>query len=156
MLLRCPACAAQRRPGRCRAARGAPGRNTSTKSVMIATQPAKKRKMPYCIVQSMVRKACPRTAVKIKLTETVIAWPVERVSSGWISDGTSQPSGPQDQAKPLVKMETSTMMPTAICARGAGARRSARAPAAGPAGSRPAVAWAVQRCGGGDSMSLRH
>lgn len=69
------------------------------------------------MVHSMVRKAWPMTAVKMKLVDTVMAWPVERVSSGWISLGTSHPSGPQLHAKPLVNIQTITMMAIAICRR---------------------------------------
>ncbi len=31
-----------------------------------------------------------------KLTAVAKLWPAERVSNGWISDGISQPNGPQD------------------------------------------------------------
>ena len=38
--------------------------------------------------------------VKTKFKNVLIAVPAARISSGEISDGTSQPSGPHDQAKP--------------------------------------------------------
>ena len=37
--------------------------------------------------------------------------PAERVSSGWISDGTSHPRGPHDQAKDAMNTQMSTMTP---------------------------------------------
>ncbi len=40
-------------------------------------------------------------------------WPAERVSSGWISDGISQPSGPQLHANDEMNTQMSTMTPTA-------------------------------------------
>lgn len=49
------------------------------------------------------------TKVKSRLVKTVIDCPAERVSRGWISDGMSQPSGPQDQAKLEMKMQMMTM-----------------------------------------------
>ena len=42
----------------------------------------------------MVRKAWPMTKEKRKLTKVVMELLAERVSRGWISEGTSQPSGP--------------------------------------------------------------
>ena len=40
------------------------------------------------------------TKVKNMLTETLMDWPADLISKGKISDGTSQPSGPHDQANP--------------------------------------------------------
>lgn len=48
-----------------------------------------------------------------RLTQTLMPWPAERVSSGWISEGMSQPSGPQDQAKAAMKTQMRTMTPMA-------------------------------------------
>jgi hypothetical protein len=49
------------------------------------------------------------TKVKIRLVNTVIDCPADRVSMGWISDGMSHPRGPQDQAKLLMKMQMMTI-----------------------------------------------
>ena len=46
----------------------------------------------------MVRKHCAIMKVNIMLNITVIAVPAERVSSGNISLGINQPSGPHDHA----------------------------------------------------------
>ena len=48
-----------------------------------------------------------------KLTVTLMPWPAERVSRGWISEGISQPRGPQDQAKAAMKTQMRTMTPMA-------------------------------------------
>lgn len=61
---------------------------------MTTTQKAKKTKTPHCMEHSMLRKACPMMKENRKLVNTVMEVRAERVSSGWISDGTSQPSGP--------------------------------------------------------------
>lgn len=49
------------------------------------------------------------TKVKIRLVNTVIDCPADRVSMGWISDGMSHPRGPHDQAKLLMKMQMMTI-----------------------------------------------
>ena len=38
------------------------------------------------------------TNVNNMLTDTLMAWPADRISRGQISLGTNQPNGPQDQA----------------------------------------------------------
>src|SRR5947209_5637370 len=48
-----------------------------------------------------------------KLTQTVIDWPRERVSMLWISEGTSQPRGPHDHAKPAVNRHSKARMAAA-------------------------------------------
>jgi hypothetical protein len=48
-----------------------------------------------------------------RLTATLMPWPAERVSRGWISEGTSHPRGPHDQAKEEMKKQNSTMTPIA-------------------------------------------
>ena len=60
-------------------------------------------------------------------------WPAERVSRGWISLGTSQPRGPQDQPNPATKRQMKTMtatpiggeMPSPLCALNCTASRIA-------------------------------
>ena len=46
-----------------------------------------------------------------RLTATLMPCPAERVSRGWISEGTSHPRGPHDQAKEEMKKQNSTMTP---------------------------------------------
>jgi hypothetical protein len=46
---------------------------------MIATYPAKKRKISYLKWQRMVRKTWAMTKVKMRLVPTVIACPADRV-----------------------------------------------------------------------------
>lgn len=65
----------------------------------MSTNPAKKKKSPNFIWQSMERKAWPMMKVKNMLTETLIDCPADRISNGKISLGTNQPNGPQDHAK---------------------------------------------------------
>ena len=50
------------------------------------------------------------TKEKRKLTQTVMACPVLRVSMLWNSEGTNHPRGPQDQAKPAVKRHSKARM----------------------------------------------
>ena len=52
---------------------------------MIQIQPAKNRKIPYLKVHKRDKKACAIANVKRRFTETVMACPAERVSSGKIS-----------------------------------------------------------------------
>lgn len=52
-------------------------------------------------MQSMDRKAWPTMKVNRKLVATVMDCPAERVSRGWISDGTSHARGPHEKANPL-------------------------------------------------------
>ena len=66
---------------------------------MMTTKAAKKRNTPHCMLQSIERNDWPMTKENRKLTNTVMDWPAARVSSGWISDGTSQPSGPLRRAQ---------------------------------------------------------
>ncbi|CAA6664404.1 unnamed protein product [Spirodela intermedia] len=72
------------------------GRNAATKAVITAIQPAKKRKSPYFIQHSAARKTCACTKQTPRLRAMTIACPAERTSSGKISHGTSQLSGPHD------------------------------------------------------------
>lgn len=53
-------------------------------------------------------------SAKTYLMNVLMEVPVLRVSSGWISLGTSQPKGPHDQAKPVIKTHMVTRMPIAI------------------------------------------
>jgi len=55
----------------------------------------------YFITHSMDRKAWPTMKVKRKLVATVTDCPADRVSIGWISDGTSHARGPHESANPL-------------------------------------------------------
>jgi hypothetical protein len=48
-----------------------------------------------------------------RLTATLMPWPAERVSRGWISEGTSHPKGPHDHANDEMKKQNSTMTPIA-------------------------------------------
>ena len=82
------------------------GRKKKMKMVMITSQPAKKRKMPYRKWHNIVRKSWAMRKVNNKFTETTRPCPAERISIGKISLGTNQPSGPHDQAKPATKMQT--------------------------------------------------
>ena len=62
--------------------------------------------LPYFMEQSMLRKLCPTVAPPVSCTKVVMLWPADRVFSGWISLHTSQASGPQPQANPLMNMQT--------------------------------------------------
>ena len=74
------------------------GKKKKTQMVMRTTKPAKNKKRPNFMWQSMLRKNWPMTKVKNMLTETLMACPADLISRGQISLGTSHPSGPQDQA----------------------------------------------------------
>ncbi|KAH0467391.1 hypothetical protein IEQ34_004629 [Dendrobium chrysotoxum] len=89
------------------------GKKKSTKMDIMTTQPEKKAKMPYFMWQSMERKACAMTKVKSRLVQTVTLCPADLVSSGNVSLGISQPSGPQDHAKAETKMQTINTTSTA-------------------------------------------
>ncbi|CAD5197855.1 unnamed protein product, partial [Musa acuminata subsp. malaccensis] len=80
--------------------------------VMMVIQPAKKRKIPNLREQRRLRKDCAMAKVKKRFTETVMLCPADLVSSGNISLGTVQPSGPHDHPKAATKrqMTATTMM----------------------------------------------
>lgn len=61
---------------------------------MMTIQNAKNRNTPQRMEHIMLRKAWPMTKEKRKLTKVVMEVLAERVSRGWISDGTNHPRGP--------------------------------------------------------------
>ncbi|WVZ50784.1 hypothetical protein U9M48_002008 [Paspalum notatum var. saurae] len=77
------------------------GKKRYTNAVMAAIHPAKKKKIPAFIRHSMARKNCATRMVNTNPDATVTLCPADRTSSGKISLGTSQLSGPQDQPKPV-------------------------------------------------------
>ena len=56
---------------------------------MTTRQPAKKRKAPYSMLQSMVVKHCAMTKVNSMFCAVLMPAPAARVSRGWISVGYS-------------------------------------------------------------------
>ena len=60
-----------------------------------ARRGSQNRKTPHCREQSMRRKVCVTVAPDTSCVNTVMDCPAERVLRGWISEGTSQPRGPQ-------------------------------------------------------------
>lgn len=82
------------------------GRKTQTKPVMAAIHAAKKRKIPYLREQSRDKKDWAMAKVKSRFTATVMLCPADLVSSGNISLGTVQPSGPQDHPNAATNRHT--------------------------------------------------
>ena len=72
------------------------GKKRYIKAVMIQIQHEKNKKIPYLKIHNRDRKACAIANVKRRFTDTVMACPAERVSSGKISLGTVHPRGPHD------------------------------------------------------------
>lgn len=69
-------------------------------------QPTKKKKIPACMLHSIDKKACAIKNVKNMLQHTANANPEVLVSTGKVSLGISQPSGPHDHANPITKAHT--------------------------------------------------
>lgn len=82
--------------------------------------PQKKRYTPHSMEQSMVRKDWPMRKVKSMLMVTLMDWPADRVSKGWISEGINHPRGPKPHAWPAMKIhlqQTCLTQRHAFCTR---------------------------------------
>jgi hypothetical protein len=70
---------------------GARGRRMLKTRTMVS----QKRKTPHCQLHNMSKKVWVTVAPETSCVKTVMDCPAERVLRGWISEGTSQPKGPQ-------------------------------------------------------------